>query len=182
MFIESLNFHLSVCSRADLPQIAKYDPDFWNVISMRSPAQPKIDPRGFLKIHTVMCDDIRNIRATDTDDKCGVPRKEHLQEVFRFIDGIAGEPVLIHCHYGVSRSTAVALSIIVRQMHYDGFSLDEIAREAPEMLLAIRPQAAPNPIILELGLAQFLPEQSVKLLLDGMSSHPRFNENQSGNS
>lgn len=154
MFLEPLQRHLAVCARANLPNVSKLDPGLWNVISMRGPTQQKIERRGFRNIHDVICYDVRGVDPTEPDDTLGLPRKEHLQGVFHFVDALPGEPMLVHCHYGISRSTAVALMLIVYWMHYDGFPFDEIVREVPRMLLDIRPQAKPNSLILELGLRE----------------------------
>lgn len=163
MFLESIQRHLAVCGRADLPRMAKADPNFWNVVSIGGPTQPPINPRGFKQIHRVICYDVGGTDPAKPDDTLGIPRKEHLAGIFRFADALTGEPLLIHCQVGVSRSTAVALCLIVRAMHADGFALEEIREQAADLLLAIRPQAAPNPLILELGLAEFLPAEARSL-------------------
>lgn len=53
-----------------------------------------------------------------------------------------GGPLLIHCFAGVSRSTAIALSIIASR-HPAGAE-----RQALEALLAIAPQAVPNLLVI----------------------------------
>lgn len=172
MFFEALQRHLAVCARADLPRMAKFDPGFWNVVSMRGPTQPAIDRRGFKQIHQVLCYDVTGGVGSNTDDTHGVPRKEHVRGIFQFVDSIPGEPLLVHCMMGVSRSTAVALALIVRSMHADGLETVEIARRAPEILLAIRPQAAPNPLILELGISDFIPATDASLLVRQLLGGP----------
>lgn len=180
MFLEPLQRHLAVCARADLPRMAKLDGDFWNVISMRGPSQPRIDRRGFRQIHEVVCYDVGGADPNDPGDTLGIPRKEHLEGVFLFSDSIAGEPILVHCQAGVSRSTAVALALIVRSMHADGYTMEEMAKDAPQMLLSIRPQAAPNPLILHLGLAEFLPDEDAARLTKELLIHPSLFRNRTG--
>jgi len=51
--------------------------------------------------------------------------------------------LLIHCQAGVSRSTAAALAIKVQELGVDRID------EAVTWLLRIRPQACPNPIIMQ---------------------------------
>ncbi len=180
MFLEPLQRHLAVCARADLPRMARLDPKFWNVVSMRGPTQPPIDRRGFKQIHQVICYDVAGGDPTDPDNMLGVPRREHLQGIFRFADSIVGEPILVHCQAGVSRSTAVALALIVRAMNDDGFSTKEVADEAPPMLLSIRPQAAPNPLILELGISEFMPSDDARNLVRQLLGNPALLANRHG--
>ena len=180
MFIEPLQRHLSVCARADLPGIARLDAGFWNVVSMRGPSQQRIECLGFRKVHDVVCYDVGGVDPSDPDNTLGIPRAEHLKDIFRFADCPAGEPILVHCQAGKSRSTAVALALIVRAMHLDGYSVEEISKEAPEMLLSIRPQAAPNPLILGLGLAEFLPEIQAARLVKELANHPDLFRNRMG--
>jgi predicted protein tyrosine phosphatase len=180
MFIESIQRHVAVCAQLDLPKIAKLDPNFWNVISIREPARPPIDPSGFKRIHKVICYDTNCQDKQYFEGATGIPRREHLEGIFDFADSIEGEPILVHCWAGVSRSAAVALCLIARGMHKDDFSLLEIQGEAPEILLAIRPKAAPNPLLLELGLAGFLPAQQAHELMVAWVNHPVLFRNRMG--
>ncbi len=177
MFIDCIQRHLAVCAQRDLPRMARVDPDFWNVISVREPTRPKIETRGFKKVHTVIVFDSDTADAAHFEGSLGIPRPEHVQGVFRFADSVAGEPILVHCWAGVSRSTAVALALIAREMHADGFRLEEIRKQAPEILLSIRRQAAPNPLILEFGLAEFLPPEEARQLVVEWVNHPAIFEN-----
>ena len=81
------------------------------------------------------------------------PRKEHVAELLTFGRGLLEEPqtvahLLIHCHAGVSRSTA-SMALILAQ------TLPNVAaRRILQEVLRIRPQAWPNLRMLELGDAQ----------------------------
>jgi len=180
MFIEQIQRHLAVCGQLDLPTMAKLDPGFWNVISIREPARPRIQKRGFKQIHTVICYDADTQDVKYFEGTLGIPRREHIEGILRFADTIAGEPLLVHCWAGVSRSTAVAMVLITREMYADGFSLKEIHHETPEIILAIRQQAAPNPLILELGLATFLPADEARRLTVDWVNHPIMFANRMG--
>jgi len=177
MLIESCQRHLGVCSYNDLPRFAKSDPGFWNVISLLEPSFPKLALRGFRKIHHARLYDVIGLEGLEGDAGLGIPRAEHLKDIFRFDDSVPGEPLLVHCRAGVSRSAAVALAIIVRAMHLSGATYDEIRVQAPETLIQIRPQAAPNPLILELGFAEFLSATDARDLVVKLVNHPRFIEN-----
>ena len=172
MFVEPLQFHLAVCAQGDLPRMARMDPNFWNLISIREPERPPIQAHGFKQILKVICYDMVGREGLEKHELVGIPRKEHIHSIFRFADSIAGEPILVHCWAGVSRSTAVALGLIVRGMHCDGYGIDEIQKEAPEILLSMRPQAAPNPLILELMFGEFLPDDEAKRLVVNLVNHP----------
>ncbi len=177
MFVAPLQRHLQVCAQVDLPSYSKRDPGFWNVVSIREPSRPVPNPAGFRSIHTMLCLDIVGIEGLDKSELAHAPRAEHLEEVFSFADFHHTEPLLIHCWAGVSRSTAVALALIVRAMHYDGYSEDEIVNDACETLLAIRPQAAPNPMVLEIGISLFLDDDSTSRLLVRLVNHPELFQN-----
>lgn len=172
MFFECIQRHLGVCGFADLPRFAKSDPDFWNLVSILEPSAPRLTIRGFRKIHAVRCYDVTGDEGLDGNDMLGVPRSEHIRAIYAFADSLPGQPLLVHCRAGVSRSAAVALAIIVRAMHLAGATCDEIRVWAPDTLIQIRPQATPNPLILELGFAEFLPADTAKQLMIEIVNHP----------
>lgn len=78
------------------------------------------------------------------------PRPEHVAALLAFGRGLMAEPranphLLVHCHAGISRSTA-SLALILAQARHD--------RPAAEIILdvlRIRPQAWPNLRIVEIG-------------------------------
>ena len=177
VFVESLQRHLHVCAQVELPIYSKRDPGFWNVISIREPYRPTPNPASFRKIHTMLCLDVVGTEGMDESELIHAPRAEHLNEVFRFANDVTGQPLLVHCWAGVSRSTAVALALIVRAMHAEGTSEDELVIEAGEVLLSIRPQAAPNPLVLELGLAQFLDLDTAHRLMVRLVNQPALFQN-----
>ena len=70
------------------------------------------------------------------------PTREHCEQFLSWAKDIPDDAVvLVHCEAGVSRSTASALCILVQSRGVD--KIDECIQE----LLAVRPQACPNPII-----------------------------------
>jgi predicted protein tyrosine phosphatase len=177
MFITPLQRHLHVCAQVELPAYSKRDPGFWNVISIREPYRPTPNPAGFRKIHTMLCLDVVGTDGMDESELVHAPREKHLDEVFQFADSVPGQPLLVHCWAGVSRSTGVALALLVRAMHLDGYSEDEIVNKACEILLEIRPQAAPNPMVLEIGLSRFMDADSAKRLMVRLVNDPALFQN-----
>jgi predicted protein tyrosine phosphatase len=78
------------------------------------------------------------------------PTREHVAEILRFGEelGAAGEPVehfLVHCHAGISRSTA-AMALVLAQARPD-LPADAVFAE----ILRIRPKAWPNLRMIEFG-------------------------------
>ena len=71
------------------------------------------------------------------------PRRRHVRDGLVFARRHAGRRLLIHCHAGVSRSTALAYAVLIDQHGAVG---DE-ARML-ERLLALRPQACPNRLVI----------------------------------
>jgi predicted protein tyrosine phosphatase len=154
MFIDYIQRHIAVCGRRDLPRIAELERGFWNVVSICGTTQPAIARAGFRRVHHVVFDDVFAGEGTGPDEQLTAPCSGHFRGIFRFTDEAAGEPVLVHCQAGISRSPAVALCLLVRSMRFDGFTDEEIVATAPALLLRVRPQAEPNPLVLETGLAE----------------------------
>jgi predicted protein tyrosine phosphatase len=171
MLIEPINLNLGVCAMADLPGIAKRDPDFWNLISIRGVGIGHIGTKGFRQVHKVVCEDIRDPKPDD-EEVLGYPQKEHVEGCLKFARTVAGEPILIHCVAGVSRSTAIALILIIQAMKLDGFTEEEIVEKAPGFLVEIRPQASPNPILLEFGIKCLFPKSDTLEMARMLLAHP----------
>ncbi|MBV8399122.1 MAG: protein-tyrosine-phosphatase, partial [Acetobacteraceae bacterium] len=78
-----------------------------------------------------------------------VPEAEHVEELLAFgRDLTSGAHLLVHCHAGVSRSSASMALIIAQAM--PALAADRVFSE----VLRIRPVAWPNLRIVELGDAQ----------------------------
>ena len=121
MLIEELGRHLSVCSIPELERSLKMDPKFWNVVSIREPSVPRpASLRHAKRVHEVIFEDRENI---DPDGLGAPARVEHLTGIFQFVDAYPGEPILVHCLAGLSRSPAVALALIVRGLVERGANL-----------------------------------------------------------
>ena len=72
------------------------------------------------------------------------PRRQQIERMLAWVKNIPSESkLLVHCHAGVSRSTAAALAIKVQEMGVDRID------DAISWLLSIRPQACPNPVIMQ---------------------------------
>lgn len=75
----------------------------------------------------------------------GGPDLKQVKEGLEFIMNHVQEgPVIIHCHAGKARSTALALGVLALTHP------DKPEKELMDMLLEMRPQAAPNILVLEM--------------------------------
>ena len=71
------------------------------------------------------------------------PTEEQVREILEFGKELdEGASLVIHCLAGISRSTAAALALLVQE-----HGVDKI-KECVDMLLDIRPQCYPNPIMI----------------------------------
>lgn len=72
----------------------------------------------------------------------GAPTHAHLDAVLAFVDAMPEEAsALIHCLQGLSRSTALALGLLARDVQ---------RLRAAYLLHGLRPQAVPNPLLIRL--------------------------------
>lgn len=150
--------------------MVKTDRNFWHVISIHDPRAPRNSLPGAKCVYYVAFDDVEN----PTDDGGWVlAREHHIQGIFAFADAQPSEPLLVHCRAGVSRSTAVALAVLVRGL----LKSERIVEEAAEQLLAIRQFARPNVHVLRLSLQQFLPAKCADQLTVALVNHPRLFSN-----
>ena len=66
------------------------------------------------------------------------PQEDHIERALAFADTIGEGSLLIHCHAGISRSSAIALAIIAKRL---GPGKE---KEAVKVLEKINPHARPN--------------------------------------
>ena len=72
------------------------------------------------------------------------PKQFHIERALSFVDKIDDRALLIHCHAGISRSSAIALAIIARCLGAG----KEV--EAVKTLEEINPHARPNKSIVRM--------------------------------
>lgn len=173
MYIDRLERHMTVCSKDGAARITGLDKGFWNVVSIHGPDSPRAFLPYAKTIHRCCFDDTEDDRSTTL----GSPRGADLIEAFDYIaglgDGRPRPPLLIHCHRGIARSSAVALSWIYGHLPTGA----DRPTEAIDILLELRPQAAPNRLVLALGLARFVGPDEARGLADRMLADPRLARN-----
>lgn len=166
MLFEPVQRHYAVCALQDLESITRRDPDLWNLISILDTSTPPVPANGFLKRMRVTLDDLDQADSTKTIlPEVHAPSRQ-IEEVFRFADLTWGEPLLVHCKFGESRSPAMALLLMIRDMKLDGYAPGECAISSKEFLLKIRPRAKPNSLILESGLRMLYDDTECRLVRD----------------
>jgi predicted protein tyrosine phosphatase len=117
-----------------------------HVLSILDPGWPEPEALGTFDPHRRL--ELRFHDVIDAGAGCIAPERRDVEQLLTFGRGLTegrGTHLLVHCHAGVSRSTAAA-TLILAQTRPD--------RPAEEALLAVvrqRPRAWPNLRILELG-------------------------------
>ena len=167
--IPELKRHLAVCGIFEVPTILRRDRNFWNIISIRDPSSPKPTFNGAMQVHFAIFDDIEDTRAAATLS-LRAPLQKDVAKARAVVDRVPGEPVLIHCRAGVSRSTALATVLLVRGHHARGKPIQY--QRIVEQLLMIRIQAIPNELVMQLGLTLFLTPDEAQSLVREISNDP----------
>ncbi len=126
-----------ICGLADIENcVNKYSPDKMLTIINKnfSPDTPKgIEESRHIKM---LIDDISEPR-----DGFILPEKHHVQSLLDFTDDWdTSKPLLVHCHMGISRSTATSLGVAAK---FDPDNIELII----EKLKEIAPHASPNKLM-----------------------------------
>ena len=140
------------------------------MISIREPIHPEAALEGARKAHRVVFEDVTSEKGQHGHG----PRRAHLEGVLRFADMTGKEPLLVHCWAGVSRSTAVMLALLVRGLWAQGEFGPRLVKRCTDALLAMRPQAIPNPLVLRLALETTLPQPLATALVQQLMQEPRI--------
>jgi len=80
-----------------------------------------------------------NFEDVNRDTDSGAPTRDHVQRILDFTKNVNDGVIVVNCFAGVSRSTAAAFAIL--------FQHHRCIETSVEMLLDVRPQACPNPLI-----------------------------------
>ncbi|TAL27956.1 MAG: hypothetical protein EPN97_15745 [Alphaproteobacteria bacterium] len=136
-----------VCGASDLlEEVAEEEPAA--VLSMEHPGVSPGEPGHAPRLAESGFDDVPQLILTFWDSEQKVPNgpdRAQVQKGLDFVmDHIKDGAVVIHCKAGKSRSAAMALGVLSK-LHPE-----KPETELVEMLLAIRPQAAPNILMVEM--------------------------------
>lgn len=137
-------FVLTICGIEELPGQARRR--VTHVLSLIDPDWPEID--AFERFDDHQRTTLRFHDTIEPLDGKVMPAPAHLEEILRFGSALAASGaeredghLLVHCHMGVSRSTAAMLSLLA-QVHPE-----EAEDRLFERLRTVRPQAWPNSVM-----------------------------------
>ena len=170
MFIEEIGRHLAVGSREDALRLVKVDSQFWNIISIHGSRIPKAVLTGAKTILYAVFDDVETLDADGTKVEANT-----LKQILTFADDTHPGALLVHCQMGLSRSTAVCLAIVARQLQQN--RVPNFLDRAIEILIKLRPQANPNLLVLTRALELILPKAQADLESKRVQMDSRFRRN-----
>lgn len=132
---------LTVCGIEELPD--QSEKNVTHVLSLLDPELPELEAFGAYGQHHRTILRFHDIIAAAPERV--MPRPDHIEEILRFGNDFlarqeqtAASHILVHCHMGVSRSTAAMLTLMAQA------NPDETGESLFSRLVAIRPQAWPN--------------------------------------
>ncbi len=136
---------LTICGISELPD--QRDRSVTHVLSILDPEHP--DPEAFGAYHPHHRTILRFHDIINPIEGMILPEPEHVAAVLRFGKEIAAGSaerseghLLVHCHMGISRSTAAMLTLLAQT--YPEENEDRLF----ERLTEIRPQAWPNSLMI----------------------------------
>ena len=141
---EFVAFRITVCGIAELAGHGAAG--VTHVLSLLDPGFPDPDAFGAFGEHERL--DLRFHDITEAQPEMKLVQREDVAALLRFGRDLARIPeahLLVHCHMGISRSTA-AMALILAQARPD-----RPAREAFAEVRRIRPRLWPNLHLIELG-------------------------------
>lgn len=173
MYLEAIKRQMAVCSFDGAARLLSLDQGYWNVISIHGLLQTKAHLPFAKSIHYACFDDVEDEPSASGR---GATAKD-IAEIFGFIRALGAgppaAPLLIHCHQGISRSAAVALSWIYGELP----ATPDRAVRAIDLMLELRPEAKPNRLVLALGLAHFMQTSKARELAIWIVNEPRLKQN-----
>jgi predicted protein tyrosine phosphatase len=139
-------FHISICGISELPEHSEVGVS--HVLSILDPEWPVPDAFGSFGEHARL--ELRFHDIIDETPGMVLPRREHVEQILAFGRDMLAEPsgranLLVHCHAGISRSTASMLLILAQALPH--VPAEVLAAE----VLRIRDRAWPNLHIIEMG-------------------------------
>lgn len=137
--MSTLPFRMTVCGIQELPEHCRSG--VTHVLSILDPQYPVPDAFGGFGEHDRL--ELRFFDVIEDRPGSNPPQQEHVDQILALgralmTDDPGKAHLLVHCHAGVSRSTASLLMILAQACPEYG------AAELTEMLLGIREKAWPN--------------------------------------
>jgi predicted protein tyrosine phosphatase len=142
-----LPFRLTICG---LDELAGHSAvGVTHILSIIDPDWPEIEAFGTYWPHRRL--ELRFHDIIDPTPGCILPQQQDVERLLAFGHDLAresaaaGAHLLVHCHAGISRSTAAAALLLAQAQP------ERPATQALAAIVALRPRAWPNLRILELG-------------------------------
>ena len=173
MTLPSLHRELAIASQAEAEALVRERPGYWHVISIREPFHPEPVLDGALSVFPSIFEDVLNGQGQHGHG----PRTAHLEGILKVASLRSRVPLLVHCWAGRSRSTAVALALIVKELWDSGEDGPRLVTAAVNRLLALRPLAVPNALVLRLALQLIVPPPLPLTLAQSLLNEPRLAAN-----
>lgn len=141
----TMPFDFTICGIMELPEHS--DVGITHVLSILDPGHPDLDAFGAYGEHARL--ELRFHDAIDQRPDEELPQSQHVEALLRFGREMLEEPgekrLLVHCHAGVSRSTAATVLLLAQ-------AAPELSAEAIMAEVArLRDRAWPNLRIIEIG-------------------------------
>lgn len=142
---------ITICGKGDLADVLKKN-KYDAILSINDPMSMKYREQWDQTLKrfspNVMC-----LYFWDTNDQRmkDSPQMGHILAIKRFGKECANKKILVHCKFGISRSTAAAI-IILQQV---GLSYEQAFKH----VLTIRPIAQPNILMLNMSFVLHEPKQ-----------------------
>jgi predicted protein tyrosine phosphatase len=143
-----------ICGQLEAEQVVRSEPQKWNVVSICTPQSELIQNKHlFVNSNLKKAKSFCRVHFHDaSSDGMGfvLCTEEDIKKVLNYSKKINNEPLLIHCAAGISRSTAIAILILIDKIK----DLSETpATDAAEIVKHYRGIAIPNKYVLDLGIS-----------------------------
>lgn len=145
MYVPELDQEMAVLGVAEAESLIAEEPGRWNVISIVNDPEETPSLSGARKLLRLVFDDIDG-----TWDEAGgvLATEDDVLRAIAFAKKTGRQPLLIHCTAGVSRSTAIAWTVVYARL----CGAPRAGHRALGIVRRIRPICLPNRHILRLSI------------------------------
>jgi predicted protein tyrosine phosphatase len=158
MFVASLNQSVVVVGLDEVFRLPANELSGWNILSIRGRMNER--PLNFpaaRRVKTLHFDDVE----ADHSDYLFAATPKDIEDAIAFGREVGEEPLLIHCHAGISRSTAAAWIIIWDKLKNE----PDAVQLSFDIVRKLRPILLPNRHVLRLGIEALAPKETQKRIL-----------------
>jgi predicted protein tyrosine phosphatase len=155
MYIESLRQKMRIESQEEVCRMNPIQLQGWNILSITGCMDRGLilDFPGAKRVRSLYFDDV----VVNNPEKGFMSATvSEIQEAIGFSHEVGDEPLLIHCHAGISRSTAMAWIIVYDKLKQKPHAV----RRSFEIVRKVRPILRPNLRVLRLGVDVLVPARN----------------------